>query len=70
MKRANLDEVNFRLDEPLNIISGKSFFKLLSDWTREEYGVSISARQIVSYFYHSEVPVEIKVVIDTIMQGK
>lgn len=70
VKRANLDEVNFRLDEPLNIISGKSFFKLLSDWTREEYGVSISARQIVSYFYQSEVPAEIKVVIDTIMQGK
>ena len=70
MKRANLDEVNFLLDEPLNIISGKSFFKLLSDWTREEYGVRISARQIVSYLYHSEVPAEIKVVIDTIMQGK
>lgn len=66
----NIDEINYRLDEPLNIISGKAFFKALSAWTRKEYGVSIGARQIVPYFLPSEVPSEIKTVIDALMKGK
>ena len=69
-KDATIDETNFRLDEPLNIISGKSFFVTLSAWTRKEYGVGISARQIVPYFLPSEVPEEIKSVIDSLMKGK
>ena len=69
-KDATIDETNFRLDEPLNIISGKSFFVTLSAWTRKEYGVGISARQIVPYFLPNEVPEEIKSVIDSLMKGK
>lgn len=69
-KDPTIDETNYRLDEPLNIISGKSFFATLSAWTRKEYGVGISARQIVPYFLPSEVPEEIKSVIDSLMKGK
>lgn len=69
-KDSILDETNLRLDEPLNIISGKSFFTALSTWSRKEYGVGISARQIVPYFLPSEVPSEIKAVIDALMKGK
>ena len=64
-----LDESDLRIDEPLDIISGKKFFFLLSEWTRITYGVTISARQIIPYFHVSEVPSEIKNVIDAIMQG-
>ena len=69
-KNASIDEINYRLDEPLNIISGKAFFKVLSAWTRKEYGVGIGARQIVPYFLPSEVPSEIRTVIDALMKGK
>lgn len=64
------DEINYRLEEPLNIISGKTFFNNLSAWTRKEYGVGISARQIVPYFLPGEVPDEIKSVIDDLMKGE
>lgn len=67
-KKENNDEINYRLDEPLNIISGKAFFNALSTWTRKEYGVGISARQIIPYFSLNEVPEEIKTVIDALMQ--
>lgn len=67
---ASIDEINYRLDEPLNIVSGKAFFKALSTWTRKEYGAGISARQIVPYFLPSEVPAEIKSVVDGLMKGK
>ncbi|MBO4587810.1 MAG: ATP-binding protein [Bacteroidales bacterium] len=63
----DIDEVNSRIDEPLNIVSGKHFFKALSVWTRKEYGVGISARQVVPFFSPSEVPGEIKNVIDSLM---
>ena len=66
--KSEIDESNYRLDEPLNIISGKAFFNALSDWTYEEYGVGISARQIIPYFYPIEVPEEIKTVIDALMK--
>lgn len=67
-KNDNIDEINYRLDEPLNIISGKAFFNALSAWTRKEYGVGISARQIIPYFSLNEVPDEIKTVIDALMK--
>ena len=53
----------------LHIISGKAFFNALSEWTYQEYGVTISARQIIPFFYVNEVPQEIKDVIDALMQG-
>ncbi len=64
-----LDETDLRVDEPFDIISGKKFFQLLSAWTNEQYGVTISARQLIPYFHSSEVPAEVKSVIDSIMQG-
>lgn len=69
-KDVSIDEINYRLDEPLNIVSGKAFFKALSTWTRKEYGAGINARQIVPYFLPSEVPAEIKSVVDGLMKGK
>lgn len=70
VKKGDIDEENHRLDEPQNIISGKAFFNSLSEWTHKEFGVSISARQIIPFFHASEVPTEIKSVIDSIMYGK
>ena len=64
-----LDEADLRLDEPFDIISGKRFFNVLSEWTNERFGVKISARQVLPYFHLSEVPSEVKCVIDSIMQG-
>lgn len=69
-KMGVLDETDLRIDEPLNIISGKKFFALLSEWTHATYGVNISARQLIPYFHSSEVPTEIRTVIDSIMQSK
>jgi predicted ATPase len=69
IKKLDIDEANYRLDEPLNIISGKAFFNNLSIWTREVYGVSISARQVVPYFSPHEVPDEMRFVIESIMKG-
>ena len=64
-----LNETDLRLDEPFNLISGKKFFSLLSAWTDEQFGISISARQIIPYFYIGEVPSEVKNVINSIMKG-
>lgn len=69
LKKSDIDETNHRLDEPLIIISGKAFFNALSEWSHQKYGVTISARQIIPYFYAYEVPREIKDVIDSIMRG-
>ena len=56
-------------DNPLHIISGRKFFKLLSSWTLEEFGITINARKIIPYFHVSEVPIEIKKVINEIMKS-
>lgn len=60
-------ELNERWQEPLDVISGRQFFNLLSAWTLENYGVSISARQVVPYFRAQEVPYEVEYVISKIM---
>lgn len=62
--KKNIGELNQRAEEPLNIISGKTFFHMLSIFTQKEYGISISARQIIPYFSLNEIPDEIKKVID------
>ena len=67
VKKSYIDEANYRFDEPLNIISGKAFFNALSTWTHDEYGVGISARQIIPFFHKSEVPKEIQEVVDALM---
>ena len=53
---------------PYDIISGREFFNVLSLWTQEEYGITISARQLVPYFNINDVPQEIKLVISEIMR--
>ena len=53
---------------PYDIISGREFFNVLSLWTQEEYGITISARQLVPYFNINDVPHEIKLVISEIMR--
>ena len=61
------EELNERWQEPLDIISGRKFFNILSEWTLANFGVSISARQVVPYFWAQEVPYEIEFVISRIM---
>lgn len=64
------EELTARWAEPSDVVSGKQFFNLLSLWTQETYGVSISARQVIPYFRPEEVPYEIKIVIESIMNGQ
>lgn len=65
----DVDELNYRLEDPLSIVSGKAFFNSFSAWTRTQYGVGISARQIIPYFLFNEVPGEVKDVVDILMKG-
>ena len=62
------EELKERWFEPTDVISGRKFFNLLSLWTIENYGVSISARQVVPCFRAEEVPYEVEYVISKIMR--
>ena len=64
------EELNNRWIQPLDIVSGRRFFINLSMWTQENYGVSVSARQVVSFFRPEEVPYEVQIVISAIMDGE
>jgi len=61
------EELSERWQEPLDVVSGRKFFNQLSVWTMENYGVSISARQVVPCFKAQEVPYEVEYVISKIM---
>ena len=61
------EELNERWQEPLDVISGRKFFNLLSVWTQENFGISISARQVLPCFRAQEVPYEVEYVISKIM---
>lgn len=50
-------------DLPLDVISGRAFFNILSKWTQIEYGITISARQVVGMLSPAQIPTEIKKVI-------
>ena len=66
----NIEELQNDYKQPYDIISGREFFNILSLWTQEEYGITISARQVISYFRVEEVSNEIKKVVSTIMNCK
>ncbi len=66
----NIEELQNDYKQPYDIISGREFFNILSLWTQEEYGIIISARQVISYFRVEEVSNEIKKVVSTIMNCK
>lgn len=51
-----------------DIISGRDFFSIFSSMTSVEFGIPISARQVVPYLSPAEVPSEIKAIIDSIMK--
>ena len=63
----NVEELRNDYKQPSDIVSGREFFNILSFWTQEEYGITISARQVVPYFHNEEVALEIKNVIAKIM---
>ena len=63
----NVKELRNDYKQPSDIVSGREFFNILSLWTQEEYGITISARQVVPYFHNEEVALEIKNVIAKIM---
>ena len=64
------EELNNRWIQPLDIIPGRRFFINLSMWTQENYGVSVSARQVIPFFKPEEVPYEVQIVISAIMEGE
>lgn len=51
-------------------VPGRMFFSRLSQWTKKNYGVNISALQVVPFFQSYEVPGEIRDVIKSIVSGK
>lgn len=63
----NVEVLRNDYKQPSDIVSGREFFNILSLWTQEEYGITISARQVVPYFHNEEVALEIKNVIAKIM---
>ena len=67
---ANVEELRNDYKQPSDIVSGREFFNILSLWTQEEYGITISARQVVPYFRNEEVPREINTVISQVMGCK
>ena len=64
------EELNNRWIQPYDIVSGRRFFITLSMWTQENYGVNISARQVIPLFRPDEVPYEAQIVISAIMEGE
>lgn len=64
------EELKNRWIQPLDILPGKRFFINLSMWTQDNYGVSISARQVIPFFRPEEVPYEMQIVISAIMEGE
>ena len=57
-------------DNPLNVISGRTFFNIFSKWTQMEYGITVSARQVITTFTPNQVPNEITEVISMLMDTK
>lgn len=66
----NVEELRNDYKQPCDIVSGREFFNILSLWTQEEYGITISARQVVPYFRTEEVPRGINMVISQVMGCK
>ena len=65
----NIEELQNDYKQPYDIISGREFFNILSLWTQEEYGITISARQVIPYFHYEEIPSEIRAVISGVMKN-
>ena len=63
----NIDSID-KCENPFDFISGREFFNILSLWTKDEYGITISARQVIPYLRTEEVPNEVKEVIKNIME--
>lgn len=63
LTKAEKEELCKRYKIPFDTLSGRDFFNVLSSWTQKEYGISISARQVIPYFKVNEVPTEISNVI-------
>ena len=66
----NVEELRNDYKQPSDIVSGREFFNILSLWTQEEYGITISARQVVPYFRTEEVSREVNMVISHVMGCK
>ena len=64
------EEIDHRLNNPHDAISGKKFFELLSNWTQENYEIPISALHVIPYFERHEVPNEVASLISKIMSGE
>ena len=65
-----LEELKIKCSNPIDIISGRKFFNNLSLWSQETLGVSVSAIQVIPYFTIDEIPLEIKTLIDSIVNSE
>ena len=65
-----LEELKIKCSNPIDIISGRKFFNNLSLWSQETLGVSVSALQVIPYFTIDEIPLEIKTLIDSIVNSE
>lgn len=54
---------------PLSVLPGKKMLKELSRWSKEKFGVSFNALNLVKTFHVDEIPGEISDVINTIIGG-
>ena len=52
-----------------DIISGREFFNILSLWTQEKFGITISARQVIPYFNAEEIDSEIRDIISRVVDN-
>ena len=64
------EEIDHRLNNPYDAISGKKFFELLSNWTQDNYEIPISALHVIPYFERHEVPNEVATLVSKIMSGE
>ena len=65
-----LEELKIKCGNPIDIISGRKFFNNLSLWSQETLGVSVSALQVIPFYSIDEIPLEIKTLIDSIVNSE
>lgn len=58
-----IDETDKRWSNSYDVISGRKFFNRLSQWTQDEFGITICAQQLIPFFEVNDVPEEVSYII-------
>lgn len=58
-----IDETDKRWCNPYDAISGRNFFNRLSQWTQDEFGITICAQQLIPFFEVNDIPKEVSYII-------